>query len=98
MKARDRKLKTVLAALEADESLLDCFLDMVDTVNDEQGTLKTGDDAEDAVTEVVQKTAQTLLTKWVNAKGKEMEAKAAQDRTLRPHEKKRFGGIPLMET
>ena len=87
------KLKTAIAALQADESLLDCVLEMVDTIDDEQGSLKTGDDAEDAVTDVVRRTGRTLLAKWARKKEAQVGAMAASDQSLRPHEKKRSSGI-----
>jgi len=63
MKSDENKLQKVIAALQADESFLDCVLEMVDTVENEQDQLKTGDDAEEAVVSVIQKTGATLLEK-----------------------------------
>ena len=42
------KMQRILTALEADESLQDCFLEMIDTTEDKQKKFTNGDDAEDA--------------------------------------------------
>ena len=95
MKSDENKLQKVIAALQADESFLDCVLEMVDTVENEQDQLKTGDDAEEAVVSVIQKTGATLLEKWANKKSIKIEYAAQEDGQIRPHEKKVSAGIPL---
>ena len=98
MKENDHKIKKVLTALKSDESLLDCIIEMIDTVNDDQAQLETGDDAEEAVVSVIHKAGNTLLQKWVHKKTEEAETLAAANRGVRPHQKKRSVGTPLLET
>jgi hypothetical protein len=95
------QLQKAIAALGADEGLLDCVLEMIDTADDNEGRLKTGDDAEDnegrlktgddaedAVVDVIQKTGAVLLQKWTEKQSSMIEKLASVDRTVRPHEKK----------
>ena len=98
MKNDENKLQKVMAALQADDSFLDCVLEMVDTVENEQDQLKSGDDAEEAVVSVIQKTGTILLEKWANKTSIQMEYLAREDKQIRPHEKKISAGIPLLET
>ena len=86
------KLQQVINALQADESLLERFHEMINTVNDEQGLLTTGDDAEEAVIEVIQKTGVALLHKWAEAKEAEAATQATSDQSLRPQGKKKSVG------
>ena len=82
MKKNKQKLNKVLTALKSDESLLDCVLEMIDTAEDEQELLKTGDDAEEAVVSVIQKAGSTLLRKWVQKKNEEAERLASLDKSI----------------
>jgi hypothetical protein len=84
----------ILAALRSDPSLKACMLEMIDTTNDARGHLQTGDQAEDAVVNILQKTGSVLLHKWINNKVVESEVEAAADENMRPHEKKTSAGIP----
>ena len=84
-------------ALQADPSLAECFLEMIDTVQETRGKHSSGDDAEDAVVDVIRKTGQMLLKKWMERKKQEAEVAAESDSTLRPHEKKRSSGARLSE-
>jgi hypothetical protein len=88
MNRESKKLQKAITALGADEGLLDCVLEMIDTADDNKGLLKTGDDAEDAVVDVIQKTGAVLLQKWAEKQSSTIERLASEDRTVRPHEKK----------
>ncbi len=50
--------------------------------------LDLGDDAEEAVVEVTQKTAHTLLQEWTEKKIKKAEEEARKNSFYRAHEKK----------
>jgi hypothetical protein len=91
------KMQRILTALEADESLQDCFLEMIDTTEDKQKKFTNGDDAEDAVVSAIQKTGTLLLQKWLQKKSEEAEALASSDSDLRPHQKKTFSGTHPLE-
>jgi hypothetical protein len=84
-------------AIKADTDLAECILEMIDTVDHSDDRLKTGDDAEEAVVDVIKKTGQALLEKWATKKRLEAEAAADLDPTMRPHEKKTSAGKPLWE-
>ena len=91
------KLERIIAMLQHDESLADCFLEMIDTVEDEKRQLKTGDDAEEAVVAVIRKAGSVMLEKWLRKKEEEAERAASLNPKLRPHQKKRFVGTPPLE-
>jgi hypothetical protein len=88
MNKESEKLQKAIAALGADEGLLDCVLEMIDTADDNKGRLKSGDDAEDAVVDVIQKAGAVLLKKWTEKQSARVENLASADPTIRPHEKK----------
>lgn len=94
MQNDENKLQKAMAALKADESFLDCVLEMVDTFENEQDQLKSGDDAEEAVVSVIQKTGTILLEKWANKKCLQTEQLAYGNKEIRPHEKKISPGTP----
>lgn len=92
----DTDEKSIIEALRSNPALKACFLEMID-ITDGEGfeELDLGDDAEDAVVEVTQKTAHTLLQGWANKKGKKAEEEARKNTSYRSHEKKRPNGKPL---
>ncbi len=98
MKNDEEKFHRVISALKSDESLLDCFLEMIDTIEDEEKQLKTGDDAEEAVVDVIQKTGAILLQKWAHQKNEEAKSLALKNQDIRPQGKKKSAGIHLLET
>lgn len=98
MSDNNHDLNRAMTALKSDDSLLSCVLEMIDTIGDEQNKLKTGDDAEEAVVSVIQKTGTTLLQKWAYNKSQEAESLASADPTIRPHKKKESAGTHLLET
>lgn len=97
MKHNNDKINKVVTAIEADESLLDSILEMIETVEDEKDLLKTGDDAEEAVVSAIQNAGIALLEKWIDKKNEEAERSASTDSMIRPHEKKRLLGTLLSE-
>ncbi len=98
MKNDENKLQKVIASLQADESFLDCVLEMIDTVENEKGQLKSGDDAEEAVVSIIQKAGAMMLEKWANKQSIKLGQLAHEDRQIRPHEKKTSVGIHPLET
>lgn len=93
MQNDENKLQKVMSALKADESFLDCVLEMVDTFENEQDQLKSGDDAEEAVVSVIQKAGTMLLEKWANKKSRQTEQIAYGNKEIHSHEKKISAGI-----
>lgn len=84
---KDKEDEVILQALHADPTLKACILEMIDITEAELGRLDRGDDAEEAVVEVMHRTSRTLLQKWAEKK----EAKAhdtLREENYRPHRKK----------
>jgi hypothetical protein len=94
----DSDTRKILQALEANPSLKDCFLEMIDAAQDSSGELNKGDDAEDAIVAVINKTGQVLLQEWAEKKSNEADTQALEQGNLRPHTKKKSSGIPRSET
>jgi len=82
------ELKKILNAMEANPELKNCVLEMIDTSADKQGNLNNGDDAEEAVINVINKTGQVLLQEWAEKKSIQAENEADENSSIRPHEKK----------
>lgn len=95
MENEENRLKKIVAALKSDESLLNCVSEMIDTVEDKEECLKSGDDAEEAVVSVIQKAGEMLLQKWAEKENSKAEYLGHSDPSMRPHEKKRSIGIHL---
>ena len=77
----------ILEALHADPTLRTCVLEMIGIAGAELGTLDRGDDAEEAVIEVMHKTSKAILQKW--AERKETESHQSMNgQCCRPHRKK----------
>ena len=89
MKTTDSEIKKIIEALEANSSLKGCILEMIDASHDSSGTLNNGDDAEEAIVEIINKTGKTLLKEWTEKKSEEANSEALDQGDLRPHEKKK---------
>jgi hypothetical protein len=63
----------ILEALRSNPVLKTCILEMLDITQDSarDQKLKLGDDAEDAVVNVIQKTGITLLEEWVQKRSEQ---------------------------
>lgn len=81
----------ILNALRRNSELKDCFLEMVDIAEDptRNQRLKLGDDAEDAVVEVIQKTGKKLLEEWMQRRSEEAAKEVSKQPKHRPHGKKK---------
>ena len=85
--------KLIFEALQANPKLKACLLEMLDIGGGKAfDNLKTGDEAEEAVVKVIQKTGQALLQDWVEKKTRKVEEAASQDESFRPHFKKKSDG------
>lgn len=86
----DMDEKSIIEALRSSPALKACILEMIDiTAGESFEKLDLGDDAEEAVVEVTQKTACTLLQGWAEKKGKQAEEEVRKNTSCRAHEKKR---------
>lgn len=84
---KDREDEIILQALHANPTLKACILEMVGITEAELGVLDWGDDAEEAVVDVMHRTSRALLQKW--AETKEVKAyKNLKSADYRPHRKK----------
>jgi hypothetical protein len=81
----------ILNALRRNPELKDCFLEMIDIAEDptRNQKLKLGDDAEDAVVEVIQKTGRKLLEEWAQRRSEQVAEEVSQKLKHRPHGKKK---------
>jgi hypothetical protein len=81
----------ILKALRKNPGLKDCFLEMIDIAEDpdRDQRLKLGDDAEDAVVEVIQKTGRKLLEEWTQRRSEQTAEEINQKPKHRPHGKKK---------
>lgn len=82
--------KNIIKALRSSPALKTCVLEMIDITDGESFEhLDLGDDAEEAVVEVTQKTAHTLLQGWAEKKNKAAQEEVQKNTAYRSHEKKR---------
>ena len=96
METKDSDENEILEALRSSPRLKACFLEMLDiTDGDNFEALNSGDDAEEAVVDVIQKTGRALLQEWVEKKKIKAEKEIGADNAYRAHEKKRSNGKPL---
>ena len=82
----------ILEALKASPALRECFLEMIDITNSPLGTLDIGDDAEDAVVNVIQKTGRLLLEEWAQKKSDESSQETQAQSGIHLHGKKKSPG------
>ena len=89
MEPHDSDEKAILEALRSSPRLKACVLEMLDiTDGDSFDELNSGDDAEEAVVDAIQKTGQALLQEWVKKKKIKAETEVSIDKAYRAHEKK----------
>lgn len=81
----------ILNALRNNSELKKCVLEMIDIAQDpiREQKLKLGDDAEDAVVEVIQKTGKKLLEEWAQRRSEQVAEEVRQQHKHRPHGKKK---------
>lgn len=81
----------ILNALKRNPELKDCILEMIDIAEDpiRDQKLKLGDEAEEAVVEVIQKTGRKLLEEWTQRRGEQAAEEVSQKPKHRPHGKKK---------
>lgn len=81
----------ILNALRNNSELKKCVLEMIDIAQDpiREQKLKLGDDAEDAVVEVIQKTGKKLLEEWAQRRSEQVAEEVSQQHKHRPHGKKK---------
>jgi hypothetical protein len=81
----------ILNALRSNPGLKECILEMLDISQDpvRDQKIKLGDDAEDAVVEVIQKTGRKLLEEWAQKRNEQAAEEVSQKPKHRFHEKKK---------
>jgi hypothetical protein len=83
--------ETILNALRRSPGLKECILEMIyiteDSTRDQK--LKLGDDAEEAVVEVIQKTGKKLLEEWAQGRSDQAAEEVSNKPKHRPHGKKK---------
>lgn len=88
-KTLSEKEKAIVEAIRENPELEKCFLEMIEITHERLPELERGDDAEDAVVNVIQKTGKTLLQEWSEKQRDRIDAKTREDKSLRPHGKKK---------
>jgi DNA-binding transcriptional regulator YiaG len=81
--------KAILNAMRENIELEKCFLEMIDITHKRIPELRNGDDAEEAVVHAIQKTGNVLLQEWAEKQEKETDKAGRQDKSIRPHGKKK---------
>jgi hypothetical protein len=84
-----KKEEAILEALRKNPELEKCVLEMIEITQERLAELELGDDAEEAIINVIQKTGKTLLQEWAERQRSRIEEKIREDKTLRPHGKKK---------
>ncbi len=81
----------ILNALRRNSELKNCFLEMIDIAEDpiRDQKLKLGDEAEEAVVEVIQKTGKKLLEEWAQRRSDQAADEVSDQPKHRPHGKKK---------
>lgn len=81
----------ILSALKENPELKNCILEMLDIAQDpiRDQKLKLGDDAEDAVVDVIQKTGKKLLEEWAQRRSEQAAKEVSQKPKHQPHGKKK---------
>lgn len=81
----------ILDALRSNPELKNCILEMLDIALDpiKDQKLKFGDDAEDAVVAVIQKTGRKILEEWAQRKSEQAAEEASHKPKHRPQGKKK---------
>jgi len=82
----------VIAAFRSNPKLEVCVLEMIDITGSPLGTLDCGDDAEEAVVSVIQKTGRLLLEEWAQKKSDEATQEIAVQPGKHLHGKKKSAG------
>ncbi len=80
--------KKYFQALKDHPDLKACFLEMIAITEDTTNQLNLGDEAEDAVIQVMRKTGATLLKEWAQRKAVKAEQETRELPGVRVHEKK----------
>lgn len=89
MEITDEDEQTILTALRSNPKLKACILELLDITDGEAfEELNNGDDAEEAVVGVIQKTGTTLLQGWTEKKNAEAEKELRMNDLYRTHKKK----------
>jgi predicted HicB family RNase H-like nuclease len=81
--------KAILNALRENPELEKCILEMIEITHERITELENGDDAEEAVVSAIKKTGKTLLQEWAEKQKDRAEKAAKENKSLRPHEKKK---------
>jgi hypothetical protein len=81
----------ILNALRMNPGLKDCILEMIEITEDptENQKLKLGDEAEEAVVAVIQKTGKNLLEEWAQRSSDQAAEEVSNRPKHRPHGKKK---------
>ena len=86
--SRENEIK-ILKALENNNALKNCILEMIEITQSPLGTLDNGDEAEEAVVNTIQTTGTLLLQQWAQQKNDKAVEEARQNNSYRPHGKKK---------
>jgi hypothetical protein len=92
--AQNEREQKILEALRDNPALEKCFLEMIDISHSPLGNLDNGDEAEEAVVQVVQKTGKLILEEWSQKKSDQAAEEAQSQPQNHLHGKKKSTGVP----
>ncbi len=93
IQAQNEREQKILEALRDNPELEKCFLEMIDISHSPLGKLDNGDEAEEAVVQVIQKTGKLILEEWSQKKSDQATEEAQNQTQNHLHGKKKSGGI-----
>ena len=85
---RSDREKRLLKLIRTNPKIYEAIFEFIDICGERRHEFLTGDDAEEATVEAMQKTAHSILEAWLIDRCQEEEAKVASNKDNRPHEKK----------
>lgn len=94
IQAQNEREQKILEALRDNPDLEKCFLEMIDISHSPLGKLDNGDEAEEAVVQVIQKTGKLILEEWSQKKSDQATEEVQNQTQNHLHGKKKSGGIP----
>lgn len=91
---QNEKEQKILDALRENPELEKCFLEMIDISHSPLGKLDNGDEAEETVVHVIQKTGKLLLEEWSQKKSNQAAEETQDQAGHHLHGKKKSSGTP----
>lgn len=85
----NEETQKIINTLQSNPELKNCILEMIDIAQSPLGTLDSGDDAEEMVVNIIQKTGNLILQEWAQKKSNEAAQKTKEQPKTYSHGKKK---------